>query len=159
MISNTTDTKWSLFLRVSGLWCLVFSRVFQLSLNVFHQSKGSRLWTSFVALKVSVFFIFISKEWSQRLRTPNEAFPWNPEGLGLDRQIGTNSGAVSLLPMFSIILPLFLQLNECETAPYFIQFSQNLTCNCLLILCFPPNYPKLTWAEPTIVLNIRTKQF
>ena len=31
-----------------------------------------------------------------------------------------------------------LQLNEYETAPYFIQFSQNLTCDCLLISVFSP---------------------
>ena len=29
-----------------------------------------------------------------------------------------------------------VQLNEYETAPYFIQFSQNLTCDCLLISVF-----------------------
>ena len=42
-----------------------------------------------------------------------------------------------------------LQLNEYETAPYFVQFSQNLTSDCLLISVF---YPKFTWAEPKIVL-------
>ena len=36
-----------------------------------------------------------------------------------------------------------LQLNEYETAPYFIQFSQNLTCDCLLISMFSPNLPEL----------------
>ena len=51
---------------------------------------------------------------------------------------------------------LLLQLNEYETAPYFIQFSQNLTCDCLLISVFSPEF---TWAEPKIVLNIRTEQF
>ena len=35
---------------------------------------------------------------------------------------------------------LVLQLNEYETAPYLIQFSQNLTCDCL---CFAPNLPEL----------------
>jgi hypothetical protein len=29
-----------------------------------------------------------------------------------------------------------VQLSEYETAPYFIQFSQNLTCDCLLIPVF-----------------------
>ena len=50
---------------------------------------------------------------------------------------------------------MILQLNEYETAPYFIQFSQNMTCDCLLIsvLC-----PEFTWAQPKIVLNIRTEQ-
>ena len=37
----------------------------------------------------------------------------------------------------------WLQLNEYETAPYFIQFSQNLTCDCLLISVFSPNLPEL----------------
>ena len=36
-----------------------------------------------------------------------------------------------------------LQLNEYETAPYLIQFSRNLTCDCLLISVFPPNLPEL----------------
>ena len=36
-----------------------------------------------------------------------------------------------------------IQLNEYETAPYFIQFSQNLTCECLLISVFCPNLPEL----------------
>ena len=51
---------------------------------------------------------------------------------------------------------LTIQLNEYETAPYFIQFSQNLTCDCLFISVF---CPKFTWAEPKIGLNIRTEQF
>ena len=40
------------------------------------------------------------------------------------------------------IIP-FLQLNEYETAPYFIQFSQNLTCDCLLISVFSPKFPRI----------------
>ena len=32
-----------------------------------------------------------------------------------------------------------IQLDEYETASYFIQFSQNLTCDCV----FPPNLPEL----------------
>ena len=43
-----------------------------------------------------------------------------------------------------------VQLNEYETGPYSIQFSQNLTCDRLLISVFPP---KFTWAEPKIVLK------
>ena len=31
-----------------------------------------------------------------------------------------------------------VQLNQYETAPYFNQFSQNLTCDCLLISVFCP---------------------
>ena len=49
-----------------------------------------------------------------------------------------------------------LQLNEYETAPYFIQFSQNLTWDCLLIFVFCPEF---TSAEPRIVLNIISEQF
>ena len=33
-----------------------------------------------------------------------------------------------------------IQLNEYETAPHFIQFSQNLTCDCLLIYVFCPEF-------------------
>ena len=33
-----------------------------------------------------------------------------------------------------------IQLNDYETAPYFIQFSQNLTCDCLLISEFSPEF-------------------
>ena len=36
-----------------------------------------------------------------------------------------------------------IQLNEYETAPYFVQFSQNLTCNCQLISVYPPNLAEL----------------
>ena len=50
----------------------------------------------------------------------------------------------------------YIQLNEYETTPYFIQFSQNLTCYCLLISVF---CPKFTWAEPKIVLFWCSKQF
>ena len=34
-----------------------------------------------------------------------------------------------------------IKLNQYETAPYFIQFSKNLTCNCLLISVFCPKFP------------------
>ena len=44
---------------------------------------------------------------------------------------------------------MFLQLNEYEIAPYFIQFSQFLT-NCLMIFAFSTEF---TRAEPRIVLN------
>ena len=33
-----------------------------------------------------------------------------------------------------------IQLNEYETAPYLIQFSQKLTCDCLLISVFCPEF-------------------
>ena len=33
-----------------------------------------------------------------------------------------------------------VQLNEYETVPYFIQFSQNLTCECLLISMVCPKF-------------------
>ena len=49
-----------------------------------------------------------------------------------------------------------LQLNQYETASYFIQFSQNLTCDCLMIFEFCPEF---TWAEPKIVLFWCSKQF
>ena len=51
---------------------------------------------------------------------------------------------------------LLIQLNEYETAPYFIQFSQNLTCGCLLIFVFPPEF---TWAEPKIVWTSEQNNF
>ena len=50
----------------------------------------------------------------------------------------------------------FVQLNAYETASYFIYFSQNLTCDCLLISVF---CPKFTWAEPKIVLFWCSKLF
>ena len=49
-----------------------------------------------------------------------------------------------------------VQLNEYETAPYFIQFSQNLTCDWLLISVFSPEF---TWAAQKIVLCWCSKQF
>ena len=33
---------------------------------------------------------------------------------------------------------MYVQLNEYETAPYFIQLSQNLTSDCLLISVYLP---------------------
>ena len=51
---------------------------------------------------------------------------------------------------------LYIQLNEYETASYFIRFSQNLTFDCLLISVFCPEF---TWAEPKIVLFYCSKQF
>ena len=38
---------------------------------------------------------------------------------------------------------IVVQLNEYETAPYFNQFSQNLTFDCLLISVFSPEFPKI----------------
>ena len=36
----------------------------------------------------------------------------------------------------------FIHINEYDKAPYFIQFSKNLTCDCWF-LCFPPNLLEL----------------
>ena len=55
--------------------------------------------------------------------------------------------------------PRHVQLNQYETVPYFIQFSETLTWDCLSISVFPLNSPEFTWAEPKIVLSIRTEQF
>ena len=49
-----------------------------------------------------------------------------------------------------------LQLNEYETAPYFIQLSQNLIWDCLLISVYLPVF---AWCAHKIVLEIKTKQF
>ena len=46
-----------------------------------------------------------------------------------------------------------LQLNKYETALNFIQLSQNLTLDCLLISVFFPDH------DHKIVLQIKTKQF
>ena len=54
---------------------------------------------------------------------------------------------------------IFLQLNKYETAPNFIQLSQNLTSNCLLISVFLPVLPVFAWCDHNIVLPIKTKQF
>ena len=50
----------------------------------------------------------------------------------------------------------YLELNEYETGPYFIQFSQSLTSDCLLISVFLLIF---TWCDHKIVLQIKTKQF
>ena len=44
------------------------------------------------------------------------------------------------------ILPLnqVLQLNEYETAPYFLQLSQNMTSDCLFTFVFSPFLPEFT---------------
>ena len=49
-----------------------------------------------------------------------------------------------------------VQLNEYETASYFLQLSQNMTSNCLFTFVFSPEF---TCFVPKIVLNIKTKQF
>ena len=54
-----------------------------------------------------------------------------------------------------LALNFLLQLNEYETAPYFIQLSQNLTSNCLLISLFLPVFA----CDYKIVLQIKSKQF
>ena len=51
--------------------------------------------------------------------------------------------SVTLVEMTFFRLKFVLQLNEYETAPYFIQFSQNLTCYCLLISVFSPEFPQI----------------
>ena len=48
-----------------------------------------------------------------------------------------------------------VQLNVYETAAYFLQLSQNLTRDCLLISEFLPEFTY----EPKIVQNIKTEQF
>ena len=49
-----------------------------------------------------------------------------------------------------------VQLNEYETGPYFIQLSQNLTSDCLLISVYLPVF---TRCNHKTVLQIKTKQF
>ena len=49
----------------------------------------------------------------------------------------------SELRQFSYCPPILskeIQLNDYEIAPYFIQFRQNLTCDCLLISVFSPKF-------------------
>ena len=41
---------------------------------------------------------------------------------------------------YTTFKPFLVQLNEYETAPYSIQFSQNLTFCCVLISVFSPKY-------------------
>ena len=40
----------------------------------------------------------------------------------------------------AVLKIVLLQINEYETAPYFIQFSQNLTCDSLLVSVFSPQF-------------------
>ena len=49
---------------------------------------------------------------------------------------------------------IFVQLNRYETTPYFFLLNQNLTCDCLMICGF---FPEFTWSETKIVLNIKTE--
>ena len=48
-----------------------------------------------------------------------------------------------------------LQVNEYETAPYFIQLNQNLTSDCMLISVFLPVF---AWCDHKIVQQINSKQ-
>ena len=59
---------------------------------------------------------------------------------------------------FWITLPL--QLNEYETVPNFIQLSQNLSSDCLLISVFLPFFlPVFAWCDHKIVLFWSAEQF
>ena len=49
-----------------------------------------------------------------------------------------------------------VQLNEYETVPYFLQSSQKLTSDCLLMSVFLPVF---AYCDHNIVLQIKTKQF
>ena len=52
-----------------------------------------------------------------------------------------------------------IQLNQYETVSYFIQLSQNLTSDCLLISVFYLFLPVFAWCDHRIVLQIKTEQF
>ena len=54
---------------------------------------------------------------------------------------------------------LKVQLNEYETAPYFIQLSQNLTSDCLLISVFLPVFTSICMMWSWNCSQIKTKQF
>jgi hypothetical protein len=54
------------------------------------------------------------------------------------------------------ILKHSVQLNEYETVPYFLQSSQKLTSDCLMISVFLPVF---ALSDHNIVLQIKTKQF
>ena len=58
-----------------------------------------------------------------------------------------------------LIVTLYVHLNKYETAPNFIQLSQNLTSDCLLISMFLPILPVSACCDHKIVLQIKTKQF
>ena len=49
-----------------------------------------------------------------------------------------------------------IQLNQYETVVYFLQLSQNVMTDCLLISVF---LPVLNCRKPKIVLIIKTEQF
>jgi hypothetical protein len=51
-------------------------------------------------------------------------------------------------------------VNEYETAPYFIQLSQNLTFDCLLISVYLPVFTDFCMMSDVLIkLQIKTKQF
>ena len=52
-----------------------------------------------------------------------------------------------------------VQLNEYETAPNFIQLSQNLTRDCLLISVFLPVFTSFAWCDHKIVLFWSAEQY
>ena len=84
----------------------------------------------------------------------------------LIRQVILNASVMLSMTIYNAsILPLLsevphngqkIQLNEYETAPYFIQLSQNLTLDCLLISVFLPVF---AWCDHKIVLFWSAEQF
>ena len=73
-------------------------------------------------------------------------FSWQSEtnsSLYLDKGPFFNYVDKVVLEMSAVYRFFLIQLNKYETAPYSIQFSQNLTCDCLLISVFCPEFPQI----------------
>ena len=60
--------------------------------------------------------------------------------LGVSRPSRGPELSAKVFVNFCPVLSELLQLNEYETAPYSIQVSQNLTCDCLLSSVFFPEF-------------------
>ena len=86
---------------------------------------------------------------------PKKGLPALPRILKIDCK---NWASQQTFGTLYIVMAL-LQLNEYETAPYFLQVSKNMTSNCFFTFVFSPFLPEFTCFVPKIVLNIKIKQF
>ena len=58
-----------------------------------------------------------------------------------EKDVKGKDEAFKIITKVKITQTIFLQLNQYETAPYFLQLGKNLTLDCLLIYLNLPEFP------------------
>ena len=102
------------------------------------------VWSkSILPWKLVIFKWLMMKIWTMRYLSNLKRHIWSEE---------FKSKSKTFLSWFKIPK----QLNEHETIPYFLQLSQNLTSDCLLISVYLPVF---AWCDDEIVLFWSAEQF